>query len=178
MSKERALVSAVLAASASHTRAADACLKCMVAVAMLVGNLSLAQSPGRDAQAILKQTGISGGLCLMVGARSSALAEALAETSSLYVHVLSRGARHILHSLLYRPELVAKRLAGEAIPAAAKPSTTDFPQLPVPHTIRTISPKSTQLPQEERGNSEASGAAIGVESTRSHPGMPSTSDLK
>jgi len=51
-------------------------------------SVAAAQSPGPDAQTILEQTGISGGLCLIVGGKSLALAEAFADRSSLYVQVL------------------------------------------------------------------------------------------
>jgi len=51
-----------------------------------------AESPGTDAQTFLKVTGVSGGLCLMVGARSPAFAEAIADNSSLYVQVLQTDA--------------------------------------------------------------------------------------
>jgi len=65
---------------------AVACLAGLVGT--LVGELASAQPHREDVQAILVQSGVSGGLCLVVGANSPELAEAIAEKSSLYVQML------------------------------------------------------------------------------------------
>ena len=66
-----------------------ACLA--VWVGSFVGDLACAQPPQEhqeEVQGILDQSGVSGGLCLVVGATSPAFAEALTEQSSLYVQML------------------------------------------------------------------------------------------
>jgi outer membrane protein assembly factor BamB len=67
-------------------RLSVACLA--VLVGALVGDLAFAQPHREDVQGILNQSGVSGGLCLVVGAKSPAIAEALADKSSLYVQML------------------------------------------------------------------------------------------
>jgi len=46
-----------------------------------------------DAAALLEKTGVKGGLCLVVGAKDTALAAALAARSTLYVQVLQPDAK-------------------------------------------------------------------------------------
>ncbi|MCY3018712.1 MAG: PQQ-binding-like beta-propeller repeat protein [Planctomycetota bacterium] len=48
---------------------------------------------GEDAAALLEKTGVRGGLCLVIGARDTALATALAAKSALYVQVLQPDAK-------------------------------------------------------------------------------------
>jgi outer membrane protein assembly factor BamB len=64
------------------TRIAGAALALM----LLAGNATAGDAP--DAAAIVKATGIRGGLCLVIGAKASSLAEALAKESALYVQIL------------------------------------------------------------------------------------------
>jgi len=49
---------------------------------------AMGSAAGADATALLDQTGVKGGLCLVIGAKAPSLATALAGKSALYVQVL------------------------------------------------------------------------------------------
>jgi len=60
----------------------------VVLVGMLFANVVFAGRNAEEAQSILDQAGVSGGLCLVVGANSPELSEAFVDRSTLYVQML------------------------------------------------------------------------------------------